>query len=77
LNFFSCEGVVKDFNLVNEAALLAARKNKEVVESADFDEAVDGWSGLQKKNRVMNPQEGCFCSKSCPAQPGHLEVPEV
>jgi cell division protease FtsH len=45
-------------NLVNEAALLAARKNKEVVESADFDEAVDRVvGGLQKKNRVMNPQE--------------------
>jgi cell division protease FtsH len=45
-------------NLVNEAALLAARKNKEVVGSADFDEAVDRLiGGLQKKNRVMNPQE--------------------
>ncbi len=45
-------------NLVNEAALLAARKNKEGVGSADFDEAVDRVvGGLQKKNRVMNPQE--------------------
>ena len=45
-------------NLVNEAALLAARKNKEVVGSADFDEAIDrAVGGLQKKNRVMNPQE--------------------
>jgi cell division protease FtsH len=45
-------------NLVNEAALLAARKNKEVVGSADFDEAIDRVvGGLQKKNRVMNPQE--------------------
>jgi len=45
-------------NLVNEAALLAARKNKEVVEPADFDEAIDRVvAGLQKKNRVMNPQE--------------------
>ena len=45
-------------NLVNEAALLAARKNKETVESADFDEAIDRVvGGLQKKNRVMNPQE--------------------
>ena len=42
-------------NLVNEAALLAARKNKEVVEAADFDEAIDRVvGGLQKKNRVMN-----------------------
>jgi len=28
-------------NIVNEAALLAARKNKEIVESADLDEAID------------------------------------
>ena len=45
-------------NLVNEAALLAARKDKETVESADFDEAIDRVvAGLAKKNRVMNPQE--------------------
>ena len=45
-------------NLVNEAALLAARKNKEMVGSADFDEAIDRVvGGLQKKNRVMNSQE--------------------
>jgi cell division protease FtsH len=45
-------------NLVNEAALLAARKNKEMVEAADLDEAIDRVvGGLEKKNRVMNPQE--------------------
>ena len=45
-------------NLINEAALLAARKNKSSVESADFDEAIDRVvAGLQKKNRVMNPRE--------------------
>jgi len=45
-------------NLVNEAALLAARKNKDSVGSADFDEAIDRVvGGLQKKNRVMNAQE--------------------
>ena len=45
-------------NLVNEAALLAARENKETVESVDFDEAIDRVvGGLEKKNRVMNPQE--------------------
>ena len=45
-------------NLINEAALLAARKDKEAVGSEDFDEAIDrGIAGLQKKNRVMNPQE--------------------
>ncbi len=45
-------------NLVNEAALLAARKNKEVVGATDFDEAIDRVvGGLQKKSRVMNAQE--------------------
>jgi len=45
-------------NLVNEAALLAARKNKEAVGKEEFDEAVDRlMGGLEKKNRVMNPQE--------------------
>jgi cell division protease FtsH len=45
-------------NIINEAALLAARKDKEEVGLADFDEAIDRIvAGLQKKNRVMNPQE--------------------
>jgi cell division protease FtsH len=45
-------------NLVNEAALLAARKNKETVGGAEFDAAIDRVvGGLEKKNRVMNPQE--------------------
>ncbi|MFH1136387.1 MAG: ATP-dependent zinc metalloprotease FtsH [Pseudomonadota bacterium] len=45
-------------NIVNEAALLAARKNKDMVELSDFDEAIDRVvAGLQKKNRVMNAQE--------------------
>jgi cell division protease FtsH len=45
-------------NIINEAALLAARNNKEMVEMADFDEAIDRVvAGLQKKNRVMNPKE--------------------
>ena len=45
-------------NLVNEAALLAARKGKSAVETADFDEALDRIvGGLEKKNRVMNAKE--------------------
>ncbi|PKN66599.1 MAG: cell division protein FtsH [Deltaproteobacteria bacterium HGW-Deltaproteobacteria-12] len=45
-------------NLVNEAALLAARKNKETVGAAEFDAAIDRIvGGLEKKNRVMNPKE--------------------
>ncbi|WP_454762660.1 ATP-dependent zinc metalloprotease FtsH [Cupriavidus campinensis] len=45
-------------NLVNEAALLAARRGKDAVEMPDFDEALDRIvGGLEKKSRVMNPQE--------------------
>lgn len=45
-------------NLVNEAALLAARRSKERVDMKDFDEAIDRIvAGLEKKTRVMNPQE--------------------
>ncbi len=41
-----------------KSALLAARKGKEKVEMADFDEAVDRIvGGLEKKTRVMNPKE--------------------
>lgn len=45
-------------NIVNEAALRAARKNKLTVEMSDFEEAIDRVvAGLEKKNRVMNPAE--------------------
>lgn len=45
-------------NLINEAALLASRKEKDAVEMADFDAAIDRIiGGLEKKNRVINPQE--------------------
>ena len=45
-------------NLVNEAALLAARKNKQAVGPAEFDEAIDRVvGGLEKKNRVMSAQD--------------------
>ena len=44
-------------NLVNEAALLAARKDKIAVEPQDFDEAIDRLiAGLEKK-RVMSQKE--------------------
>ena len=44
-------------NLVNEAALLAARRDKALVEMKDFDEAIDRViAGLEKK-RVMNDKE--------------------
>jgi cell division protease FtsH len=45
-------------NIVNEAALLAARQGKNAVETSDFDEAIERViAGLQKKSRVMNPRE--------------------
>jgi len=45
-------------NAVNEAALLAVRKGRKKVSTADLDEAVDRIvGGLEKKNRVINPQE--------------------
>lgn len=45
-------------NLVNEAALRAARKGKKAVDMQDFDEAIDRIiGGLEKKNRVMNARE--------------------
>ena len=44
-------------NLVNEAALLAARRDKPAVEMKDFDEAIDRViAGLEKK-RVMSDKE--------------------
>jgi cell division protease FtsH len=45
-------------NIVNEAALHAARENKSVVEMKDFDEAIDrAVAGLEKKSRVMSAKE--------------------
>ena len=45
-------------NIMNEAALLAARKNKESVETSDIEEAIDRIvAGLEKKNRLMSKKE--------------------
>ena len=45
-------------NLVNEAALLAARKGKEAVSMEEFNEGVERvTAGLEKKQRVMHPDE--------------------
>jgi cell division protease FtsH len=45
-------------NLINEAALLAVRRNKEQVGMAEFEEAVERLvAGLEKKNRLINPRE--------------------
>ena len=45
-------------NIVNEAALHAARQEKKAVDMKDFEEAIDRViAGLEKRNRVMNPKE--------------------
>ncbi|MFO0842738.1 MAG: ATP-dependent zinc metalloprotease FtsH [Gemmataceae bacterium] len=45
-------------NLVNEAALLAARAGKADVMMADFEEAIErGAVGLERKSRIMNAEE--------------------
>ncbi len=45
-------------NICNEAALIAARNNKKVVEKQDFLDAVDRIiGGLEKKNKIITPNE--------------------
>ena len=45
-------------NLVNEAALLATRRNGEAVCMTDFNNAVERMvAGLEKRNRLLNPKE--------------------
>lgn len=45
-------------NLVNEAALSAARKNKDAVEAVDFEDAIDRViAGLERKSRVITAKE--------------------
>ena len=45
-------------NLCNEAALIAARKNKKSVEKQDFLDAVDRIiGGLEKKNKIITKDE--------------------
>ncbi len=45
-------------NLVNEAALRAARQDKDAIDMTDFDEAIDRIvAGLERKSRVISPRE--------------------
>ena len=45
-------------NLVNEAALRAARQGKDAVDMTDFDEAIERvLVGIERKSRVINPKE--------------------
>ncbi len=45
-------------NLVNEAAILAARRNKKVIEQSEFEEAIERViAGPERKSRLINPDE--------------------
>ena len=45
-------------NVCNEAALIAARKNKEAVDMEDFQDAIDRViGGLEKKTKIISPEE--------------------
>lgn len=45
-------------NLINESALLAARKNQVAIKMADLNEAIERViAGLERKSRVLNPLE--------------------
>ena len=45
-------------NVCNEAALIAARKNKKAVDMEDFESAIDRViGGLEKKNKIISPEE--------------------
>jgi len=45
-------------NVCNEAALIAARRNKTAVDMKDFQEAMDRViGGLEKKNKLISPEE--------------------
>lgn len=45
-------------NVCNEAALIAARKDKKEVEMQDFQDAIDRViGGLEKKNKLISPEE--------------------
>jgi len=61
-------------NLVNEAALRAAREGKDVVEIVDFEEAIDRVvAGLERKSRVINPKEKAIVAYH---EAGHALVAE-
>jgi len=45
-------------NVCNEAALIAARRNKQAVDMQDFQDAIDRViGGLEKKNKIISPEE--------------------
>jgi len=62
-------------NIINESALLAARKNKESVEMIDLEEAIDRvLAGPEKKSRVMRDSEKKII---CYHESGHALVAKL
>ena len=61
-------------NLVNEAALRAAREGKDAVELIDFEAAIDRVvAGLERKSRVISPKEKAIVAYH---EAGHALVAE-
>lgn len=45
-------------NMVNEAAILAARRNKKIITQSEFEESIERViAGPERKSRLINPQE--------------------
>lgn len=62
-------------NIINEAALLAGRANKNEVESSDFKEAVERQiAGLEKKSRRISPKERKIVAYH---ESGHALIAEI
>jgi len=62
-------------NIVNEAALLAARRGKKTVTMDEFDEAIDRIiAGLEKKKRLISPKEKQIVAYH---EAGHAVVAEI
>lgn len=62
-------------NIINEAALLAGRANKNQVEAADFKEAVERQiAGLEKKSRRISPKERRIVAYH---ESGHALIAEI
>ena len=66
-------------NICNEAALLAAREEKDVVEMEDFEQAIDRViAGLEKKNKLISPEEReviAFHESGTPSWAGSWSTP--
>ncbi len=62
-------------NIINEAALLAGRAKKDVVEAEDFKEAVERQiAGLEKKSRRISPKERKIVAYH---ESGHALIAEI